>query len=150
MKVYCAAPFFSPPQVAVVEKIENLLEELGIEYYSPRKDGVLMSMTREERRKKSKDVFDRNIEKMNWADCIVAVIDDRDQGVQIELGFCIGKRLYENYFQKIITYTEVGHGLNVMVQEAVDAHCKGIDRLKECLLSREYHKFRDYDAANVT
>jgi nucleoside 2-deoxyribosyltransferase len=146
MKIYLASPFFNPAQVAVVEAIEKVFEEKGIDFYSPRKEGVLINMTPDERRASTQRIFDKNVEEILRADKILAVVDGRDPGTTWEVGFGYAKRI------PIITYTDQGFGLNVMIQKCVSAHVKGIDMLKEYLdfiespnvSSRLYSKFLDF------
>jgi len=137
----------APSQVAVVEKIENLLESLNLQYFSPRQTGVTLSnLSPEERKNHAHWVFEKNVEWLEQSDVMVAVIDDRDPGVMWEIGF-----FYAGASGQIITYTESDYGLNVMIQECVDAHCKGIDRLRDCLKGdRELYEFRDFQPGSVT
>lgn len=126
MKIYLAAPFFTPEQVSVVEGLENLVAEVSsIELYSPRKDGVLSAMTPEERRRSKGKIFELNCHHITTSQMVLAVIDHRDVGVVWELGFAYSfKRLLEEMW--IVTYTDYDFGLNVMIQECVDAHVHGM------------------------
>jgi nucleoside 2-deoxyribosyltransferase len=127
MRIYLASPFFNPEQVAVVERIENLLTELKIDFYSPRKDGVLMNMTPEERKASTKRIFDKNVLEINKSSMILAVIDGKDTGTVWEIGYSAASGI------PIITYTDHGYGVNVMLKECVVAHVKGVDRLRDLL-----------------
>lgn len=123
LKVYLAAPFFNDEQRSVCESIEQALLPI-CELYSPRKDGVLTQMkTPEERKRAAPKIFNRNIEKMNWADLIVAVIDDRDPGVMFEIGWS-----YSNATE-IVTFTAKNYGVNLMIQGAAKAHAKSVEDL---------------------
>ena len=132
LKVYIAAPFFNEEQLDVVRKIELLLEEKGIAYFSPRMEGVLVKMSKEERAKKMGEMFRSNVDHMDWCTHCVAVIDDYDTGTVWEIGY-----LYATH-KKIVTYSNNYHGINVMLNEAIEYHCvqyeaiidglKGMDR----------------------
>lgn len=129
LKVYLAAPFFHPDQIATVEKIEEALAPI-CDLYSPRKDGVLTKMkTPEERRLAAPKIFRRNVEKMEWADLIVAVIDDRDPGVMFEVGYAHAT------LTDVVTFTARDYGVNLMIQGAALAHVKSVDALVEVIES---------------
>jgi len=145
MTIYLASPFFNPEQSCVVEKIENLMSETGLQFYSPRKDGVLMNMTSEERKNSTKRIFNRNVQEISSSSLVLAVIDGRDIGTIWEIGYAYGSRI------PIITFSNHGYGTNVMIKECVWAHVKGIDRLRDLLLiyKREpwrhaFEKFQDF------
>ena len=44
-KLYIAAPFFNPQQLASVVYTEDMILRAGLEFYSPRSDGILQNMT---------------------------------------------------------------------------------------------------------
>lgn len=130
MKVYLAGPFFNPQQVAIIEKIEVLLSKFkGLEVYSPRKDGVLIDMSPEERAKAKRGIFEKNVKEIYACNLMVSVVDGRDAGTIWEHGFafCMKHIGYDNL---IVTYTDENFGLNVMIQESVDAHAKGMENLE--------------------
>jgi nucleoside deoxyribosyltransferase len=57
--IYIASPFFNPEQLAIVQQIEDVLEAAGVDYFSPRKEGVLKpDASTEERRQ----VFASNVD----------------------------------------------------------------------------------------
>ena len=116
MKVYIAAPFFNEEQLNKVKGIESLLEDAGVEFFSPRSEGSLGNMTPEERKAKMGDVFQSNVDHMDWCTHMVAVIDDRDTGTIWEMGygFAMGKG--------IVTYSACYHGINVMLNESIMYH----------------------------
>ena len=130
MKIYLAGPFFKPEQLATIERLEGMLSLLPLEVYSPRKDGVLMIMSREEKKKNAKKIFDLNCCRIEEADVVLAVIDDRDVGTMWELGYATYRKR-EYLLPKIVTYTEKNYGVNVMIQECVDSHVRGIDQARE-------------------
>jgi nucleoside deoxyribosyltransferase len=152
MKVYIAAPFFTPDQLRTVSRIETLLSSFpGIEMYSPRKDGVLGKMQPEERAAATQKIFDLNCLHISTAQMVLAVIDGRDVGVMWELGFAFAKKVYTPI--DIISYTDADYGLNVMIRHCVDAHVHGIDELERLLLraakwkTRDYADFQNFDPA---
>ena len=135
LKVYIAAPFFSPEQLYVVKSIESLLEQNGIEYFSPRSDGTLKDMTLDERRAKMGEVFRSNVDHMDWCTHAIAFIDDYDTGTVWEMGY-----LYATH-KKIVSFSDNYYGINVMLNEAIVAHCKEFGALVPALKGKyEGHK----------
>jgi len=130
--VYIAAPFFDDFQVAIVEKIKNVLLEQGISFFSPKDELDIVegkNFTFEERKK----VFFGNINGMSGSNFAIAVIDDFDKGVLWEMGFLFSKNI------PIIVYTNFeDRGLNVMLQCSVSEFVRGIDELKKVLKSGKY------------
>jgi nucleoside 2-deoxyribosyltransferase len=157
--IYLASPFFNPEQVTVVEKIEFLLDGIGLDYFSPRRHGRgnLSQMEPEERKRTAHLVFRDNVDNIIACNTVIAVIDGRDPGVMWEIGCAYSLRLgraaggvVDNWKPRIVTYTDHDYGVNVMIQECVDAHCRGTERLRECLVSNEFSAFRDFVAEKVT
>ncbi len=129
IKVYIAAPFFSPVQAATVLALENLLVRGdGIAYYSPRDEGMLKDMTETERKERMTYIFERNKEMINWCTHVLAVIDDYDTGTVWEMGYAcaLGK--------KIVTFTDHYYDINVMLNESIVAHCKHFVEIVPSLL----------------
>jgi nucleoside 2-deoxyribosyltransferase len=151
MKIYLASPFFTPAQVAVVEGIEKLISKYpSLEVYSPRKDGVLIEMPPEEKKKNTRRIFAKNVAEIFNSDVVIAVVDGRDQGTTWEIGFAYAMVHLLNEM-RIVTYTDADYGLNVMIKECVDAHVHGLAELEALLrgvMADEvgiYKKFRDFD-----
>lgn len=130
--IYIAAPFFNPTQLHIVQEIENQLIDADYEYFSPRLEGVLLEMTEAERVASMKDVYDGNIKKMEECSVMIAVVDGRDTGTTFEMGYFTKKKMCSQD-NKLITFTNEDFGLNVMIQQSVDAHLKGIVALKDFL-----------------
>lgn len=132
MYVYIAAPFFNEAQLAVVERIEKILEANDIKYFSPRKDGVLIEMEKAERDKKMEAIFQSNIQHLEDCNCMIAIIDDYDTGTVFELGYWTALR-YERE-QIAITVSANDYTLNVMLKYAVNCHTQSIDDLYRLIL----------------
>ena len=121
--IYIAAPFFNEAQVELVDAIEQALDLNGIEYYSPRSEGVLMNMSPEEKKARMKYIFDKNVQMLNECDTVVAVIDNYDTGTVWEIGYAFAKE------KRIITITDHYYGVNVMINECIVAHCTEVPQL---------------------
>ena len=127
MRVYIAAPFFDEGQVNVVKRIEDVLKKAGIAYFSPRSEGVLIEMGTEEKAMKMSDIFQSNVTHMDWSTHCIAFIDGYDKGTVWEMGYMFAKG------KKIITFTNNYYGVNVMINESIDAHCVEFDEILEGL-----------------
>jgi len=136
--VYIAAPFFNAEQVKTVEDIERALETEGVKFFSPRSEGVLINHTPAERALHLERIYQSNIRHMMECNTMLAVIDGRDIGVMFEIGFFASKRLSEKD-NVLMTYTDQSFGLNVMIQQSVDAHLKGVRVLEEMLSMAKYN-----------
>lgn len=123
IKVYIAAPFFNPQQLNVVQRVEAKLKDNGIEFFSPRNDGTLKDMTKEERAKNMGKMFRSNVDHMDWCTHCVAIIDDYDTGTVWEMGY-----LYATH-KKLVTFSANYHGINVMLNESIEAHCTDYDSI---------------------
>lgn len=131
MRIYLAAPFFTTPQLEIVQKLEALLRDTTHEWYSPRSEGTLVNMSHEERAAQKSYIFQSNVSRLTWCEAILAVVDGRDTGTTWELGYAFAEQKW------IFTYTEEGFGLNVMIQQSVEAHLKGIEQASKFLFKLE-------------
>jgi nucleoside 2-deoxyribosyltransferase len=91
--VYVAGPLFSEAERTYLEKIVNTLaESAGLdpfkEFFLPHRDGGELG-----KGPKRKDIFDLDLNKLNSADVVVALLDgqDADSGTCIELGYAYAK-----------------------------------------------------------
>ena len=134
MITYIAGPFFKPEQKDVISEIENLLEDNGMGYFSPREYGVIVDQPMTQAR--TKRIFDMNIRMVQECNTMIAVTDDFDPGTLFEIGAFYMKPMArigtEGYGvrQKIITYSPAGYGANVMIARATHTHAATIDQLQ--------------------
>lgn len=129
--IYLAGPFFNPEQVAEIEQLEQALERHGLEYYSPRHDGVLQEMTPEERAGSLKRIFQLNIDHMLAADHMLASLSWKDTGTTFELGFFFHMGLGEG--KSIISFSSQPQPINVMLRQCIDVHCSDLLQLDRAL-----------------
>ena len=123
LKCYLASPFFCEEELNNVKKIEKALGNAGINYFSPRSEGVLVNMTDEERRAKFEDIYNSNIKNMNNCTIMIANIDDYDPGTIYELGFM------SKSSKPIFSFSGKDYGLNVMLRQSVMCHNTKIENL---------------------
>ncbi len=127
IKVYIAAPFFKQIQLNAVKMIEHKLQKEDIEFYSPRSEGILQDMTPEQKAERMSYIFQQNVRNLNWCTHVIAVIDDYDTGTVWEMGFAYASN------KKIVTYSDQYHGINVMLNESIIAHCIKLDHVVPAL-----------------
>jgi nucleoside 2-deoxyribosyltransferase len=125
MKIYLASPFFNEEQMKVVERLETIIQNKGLDLISPRQSGlILANMTQEDRVKFAAIIFSTNCEDIEKSDAIVAVIDDRDTGTIWEMGYGHAR------FKPIYSFTNRDYGVNVMLSGCVKGHAKGFDQFE--------------------
>ena len=125
--IYLAAPFFKKDQLEKVEQIESALSETMVSFYSPRSEGVIQTFSKEEKEARANYIYQRNIEEMDRANIMIALIDDFDTGTVFEMGYFHATRL------PVISVSGEGHGMNIMLRNSVSAHCPRISDLVNLL-----------------
>ena len=95
MKAYIAGPLFDDHEREYLEKIAEILEETGISTFLPHRDAGLV--TGEFTQEKKVKVFDKDMEVLEPADIVIALLTGRDvdSGTAAEIGYAYksGKRL---------------------------------------------------------
>ncbi len=95
MKAYIAGPLFDDHEREYLEKIAEILEETGISTFLPHRDAGLV--TGEFTQEKKVNVFDKDMEFLESADIVIALLTGRDvdSGTAAEIGYAYksGKRL---------------------------------------------------------
>jgi nucleoside 2-deoxyribosyltransferase len=115
--IYIAGGFFNDEQLAAVKAIEDGCEEMGLDYFSPRLEGVtLKNLSPKEREDASTEVYEMNIRGICDSDCMVAIIDNYDPGTVFEIGYAVASGI------DVITISNNNYGLNVMLSKSVKYH----------------------------
>lgn len=135
MRVYIASPFFNNDQLQSVIQLENLLAKLEIEFFSPRDFGVIQDMTPEEKEKRMKGVYEKNIIEIENSTMMICLIDDKDTGTTFELGYYAALKTHQNEDRKLITASFKNKPVNVMLRYCVDAHAVNIRDLEHMLIN---------------
>lgn len=86
-KVYIAAPFFNDKQLQIVEDIKAILEEQGIEYFSPKDESMFKQGD------DPKDILQLNCKAISHAPFMICVTDDKDVGTIWEAGYAFARRV---------------------------------------------------------
>ena len=132
-KVYIAGPFFNQVELEFVQEVEFILESAGIQYFSPRSEGVLIEMKDKEKAAALERIYQSNIDNICECNTMIAIIDGRDPGTIFEIGYMTAlKDLFQN--RKIITITNQDFGMNVMICQSVDAHLRSTVHLFHCAI----------------
>jgi nucleoside 2-deoxyribosyltransferase len=123
--VYLAGPFFNEEEVAFVDKLAALLEKIGLKVYNPKEEGGILGETAPW--EKASEIFEEDCRGIRGSEIILAIIDDFDPGTIWEMGYAhaLGK--------PIITISNHGYGLNIMLSESSRAHYQSIEDLKEAM-----------------
>lgn len=143
--LYLASPFFNPKENAVLDVVELLLEQNNLIYFSPRKaPGNESGIPKEEKLKKAKEIFDKDIEQMNKSDILFAATDGypfshegkngiaRDAGTAFELGYFFHKNVHRGQ-SNIITFSANGFGSNLMIAQCSSLHLNNLAEVKKFL-----------------
>lgn len=136
MKVYIAAPFFTPDQLDLVLQVELALQSHSIQYFSPRLEGLVSDLTDEEKKTRLKEVYQSNVDNILACNHMIALIDVKDTGTIFEIGYAA--RLRETLPKRYITtFTNQNKQINVMLMQTVDAHITTIGQIGFTLLELE-------------
>lgn len=123
-KIYLAAPFFTPDQLALVQQFEVMINGTpGLTLYSPRSAGILKDMPAEERPDKEGEIFDLNHMNIRACDLVFALLDYVDYGTTWETGYAFRE------FTPIVTYhyDRPIVDFNLMLRKSVAGHVRGLD-----------------------
>lgn len=92
-QIYIASPFFNPAQLELVHHVENAIRNTdGLNFYSPRADGVLQDMTHEQRAARGPELFRLNCKMIMQCDSVLAIKTHKDEGTIWETGYAYGKK----------------------------------------------------------
>jgi len=116
MKIYLAGPLFNAAEREFNAKLANLLRKQGHEVWLPQEN--------EQRDKTAKEVFDRDVEGIDWAEVVVANMDgaDPDSGTCWECGYAYKKKPVVVFRTDFRAGDEPGKGpYNLMLTQSATA-----------------------------
>lgn len=146
-RVYIAAPFFSPEQIARVKRVEEALEANPFveDYFSPRLNQVEQLAFGSEAWRTA--VFNQDITYVDWSTVIVAVADmsagdkevddydcwpqhteidaDADSGTAFELGYAYATK------KPVIVLHETDTTLNLMLSDSLHFYTKNVGSIED-------------------
>ncbi len=136
MRVYVAAPLFSPAERSLAEELAKAIAE-ACEVHLPHRDGPLVEIKLAEgapRGEVLRAAYESDVLAIRKCDVVVAVLEGRalDEGVCIEIGFAkaLGKEIFAI---KSDVRSAFPWGHNAMVEGCVDRWFRSIEELAPAL-----------------
>lgn len=86
---YIASPGFNDNQLQKISDVEKMLDGFRLDYFSPFKEGDKLDMKNPDTdlvKLNIKCIFDKNIDNINKASHLIAIVDDFDKGTAFEIG----------------------------------------------------------------
>lgn len=84
--IYIAGPFFNPEQTTLINNIRFIIEELDLEFFSPKDECMFVpGVTTPEQ------VLEVNVKALEKTKLLVCVTDGKDPGTMFEAGYCHAK-----------------------------------------------------------
>lgn len=125
--IYLAGPWFTEGQPERLAKIEKLMDELELTYYSPRLNGIDLTPDATEADRNA--VFTDNVDHLKRAKLVVAVVDGFDTGTIWETGTAYGLDIPVAYYSE----TLADGTFNVMLAKSGKAVIENMTDLKAFL-----------------
>ncbi|WP_349603857.1 nucleoside 2-deoxyribosyltransferase [Lactiplantibacillus plantarum] len=125
--IYLAGPWFTEGQPERLAKIEKLMDELELTYYSPRLDGIDLTPDATEADRNA--VFTDNVDHLKRAKLVVAVVDGFDTGTIWKTGTAYGLDIPVAYYGE----TLADGTFNVMLAKSGKAVIENMTDLKAFL-----------------
>lgn len=128
MQIYLAASLKSE-DIHVCQQVEEACSEYELNLFSPRKNGLIETMSTEERKRSSKSLFDDNISQMNRSQIMLARVDLKDTGTLFEIGY---------FYRKggaIVAFSErpIERGINLMISYACSLYAPSMESVQRLL-----------------
>lgn len=125
-KIYLASPFFDAVELERVEKVKEILEEKGLNVFSPKdhQSPELEFGSREWR----KATFNNDVKHIDWCDVVVAIIckgNYDDSGTAWELGYAYATN------KPVVLVNITGETINLMIADSLHALITSYEELKE-------------------
>jgi len=122
-KCYIAGPFFNERQLEILQLVKTVLNERGLDYYSP-KDECLFKEGMD-----ASTIFNDNIDAIHSCSHMIVITDGKDIGTMFEAGYAYS-------FGLPIVYLWVDHGdspLNLMLSQSGSCICLGMDSFEDTM-----------------
>ncbi|MED3682027.1 nucleoside 2-deoxyribosyltransferase [Bacillus thuringiensis] len=120
MNLYLAGPFFNEEQVALLEKLERILFNKGLNVFSPRKHMSKLPFGTFQWQNEN-FIIDANA--LQYSDIILAVYNDQDPGTMWEVGYAWAIK------KIIIIFNTKENVLNLMITQSLHAYLDSLDKV---------------------
>ncbi|KAB2330775.1 nucleoside 2-deoxyribosyltransferase [Cytobacillus depressus] len=113
-RVYLASPFFNEKEINHVKQVEAILEEKGLQVFSPMRHSADAEVGS---RQWSIETFTNDIKHIKWAEIVVGIYHGNysDSGTAWELGYAYAT-------DKPVILVHLGENSNLMVHEGAHAN----------------------------
>lgn len=120
ISVYFAHPAFTPEQLEFKKNLVEVLKDCSIRLLDPFEFSPAIEGDRELKKQISRCVVDANERLIERSDLILALIDDRDQGVIWEMGYAYARGI------STITISQHDYDVNLMLSGTVIGHIPNV------------------------
>ncbi|MEY2195399.1 nucleoside 2-deoxyribosyltransferase [Neobacillus sp. BF23-41] len=120
MNVYLAGPFFNSEQIALLEKLEIILLNKGLNVFSPRKYKSEFPFGSYQWQYQN---FVADVNAIQYGDIIFAVYNDQDPGTMWEVGYAWSLK------KPIIIFNTKEKVLNLMIVQSLHAYLDSFDKV---------------------
>ncbi|KGX90743.1 nucleoside deoxyribosyltransferase [Pontibacillus halophilus JSM 076056 = DSM 19796] len=111
--MYLAAPFFNEEQIERVEFVHRLLNEKGLDVFSPKEHDMSELMFMSDKWRDA--VYANDVINILKCDVMVAIYDGNDAGTYFEIGYATAHRI------PVIVFNETTMKANLMITESAHA-----------------------------
>jgi nucleoside 2-deoxyribosyltransferase len=125
MYVYLAGGWFSPNMLKAVEDIEEVLIDLNIRHFNPRKENLAKA---DDPSNKLKHIFEGNIKAIDDCDLLIVSTVDKDMGTIFEAGCAFSKGKMIIYYNPFMQNREK---FNLMLAQSSIAVCISKEELHD-------------------
>lgn len=140
-QVYLAGPWFQAGEPQRLAKLEQVMDDLGISYYSPRLDGI--DLTPDATDADRDAVFADNTTHLKAAQLVLAVVDDNDTGTIWETGMAFGREIPVAYYTETL---QAGATFNVMLAKSGVAVLQNLEQARAFLANPTTREFAYHGA----
>ncbi|MEH7748799.1 nucleoside 2-deoxyribosyltransferase [Neobacillus drentensis] len=120
MNVYLAGPFFNSEQIDLIEKLEIILFNKGLNVFSPRKYKSKFPFGSYQWQNQN---FVTDVNAIQFSDIIFAVYNDQDPGTMWEVGFAWSLK------KPIIIFNTKEKVVNLMITQSLHAYLDSFDKV---------------------